>query len=268
VVKLKIENNIKFKIKFALVCSTSLFGFEFLLMTILKKFPAPSYFIGTIIDASAVAVFAYFFIYNYLIKDFLKQEEKLNLEFLRHKNSLDRTASISETDTNGIITSVNDLLCKISGYREDELIGQPHKILNSKSHSSEFWKGFWETITSGKVWKGEICNIAKDGTLYWVDATVIPNLDIEGKITGYTAVRIDITQRKESQRQMEHKAKLASIGEMAAGVGHEINNPLAISTGNISIIKKIIESDNIDIPRIGNAIKKNRTCTRENKKDS
>lgn len=199
---------------------------------------------------SSISILLAFFIAYKISMGISKKFQVLSLDLL------DNTAIISETDTKGIITYANDLFCNVSGYTKDELIGRPHNIINSKSHSKDFWTNFWNTIKEGKTWKGEVCNVAKNGSLYWLDAIIIPGFGADGKITGYTSVRFDITSKKELEKKMEHREKLASIGEIAAGVGHEINNPLAISMGNLSVIKKTIESENISYARISKAINK------------
>jgi len=175
-----------------------------------------------------------------------KQNEELLLSLEIKQNNLNRTALISETDLSGKITFANNKFCEISKYSKEELIGRDHRMLNSGIHDKEFWQGCWNTIKGGEIWRGEVCNKAKDDSLYWVDATIMPIKDINGKITGYSAIRVDITEKKiEANKQLQHTAKLASIGELAAGVGHEINNPLTIVVGNITLIKNMLAKENI-----------------------
>ena len=122
------------------------------------------------------------------------QEE---IEF--YKSGLDRIASVSMTEPSGRITYANDMFLETSGYSREELMGRTHRILNSKEHPSEFFQQMWETITSGQVWRGDICNRSKDGQLYWVDSTIIPMMDPDGSIHQYASIRLDISERKHNE---------------------------------------------------------------------
>ena len=152
------------------------------------------------------------------------------------KYALDQSAIVATTNTRGSITSVNDKFCEISKYSREELIGQDHRILNSGFHPKEFIRELWTTIASGRVWRGEIRNRAKDGSLYWVDTTIVPFLNNHGKPYQYMAIRYEVTARKKSEEQLREQAALTRLGEMAAVVAHEVKNPIAGIRGALQVI--------------------------------
>jgi PAS domain S-box-containing protein len=112
---------------------------------------------------------------------------------------LDTHALVSVTNLSGVIIEVNDAFCGLSGYSREELIGQTHRIVNSGQQDAGFWRDLWEQISSGQTWKGEICNRAKDGSLYWVDSVVAPVFDEQGMIEKYMSIRHNITGIKQAK---------------------------------------------------------------------
>ncbi|WP_404317324.1 response regulator [Malaciobacter canalis] len=136
---------------------------------------------------------------NYNKKLILVQKRELEL----YKDILDKENLVSETDPDGVITYANDIFCEVSGYTKEELLGQPHNIVRHPDNSSKIFKNLWDTIKAGKVWKSKIKNKAKDGSSYYVKATIFPILDEAGNIKKYVSSRFLVTQDEEEKQTLK-----------------------------------------------------------------
>ncbi|MBE0469836.1 MAG: PAS domain-containing protein [Methyloprofundus sp.] len=137
----------------------------------------------------------------------------------REHLALNQHVIISIADRQGTILDVNDKCCQISGYSRKELLGQNHRMLKSSQHPPEFYEDLWRTISQGRVWQGRICNRAKDGSLYWVESTITPFLDEDGKPYQYVSIRTDITRQLLSEQAVEEAKERLRRGQMFAKIG-------------------------------------------------
>jgi len=170
-------------------------------------------------------------------RDVLKLELERSLkELADYKYALDASAIVAITDSRGDITYANDNFCRLSRYSREELLGQNHRILKSDYHPEPFFRDMWATISSGRIWRGDIRNRNKDGAHYWVDTTIVPLMGADGVPEQYLAIRHDITERKRLEAELVRAAQLSLVGELAAGLAHEVKNPLAGIQGAVDIL--------------------------------
>lgn len=178
----------------------------------------------------------------------LKIEEEIKIvskSALDFKNAVFSASIISIADKKGLITFVNKNFIDISGFSEIELIGKNHRIINSGVHSKEFWQDMWQTILSGKTWRNEVKNRAKDGTYYWVDTFIIPFIDDDGEITQLLSIRNDITEKKNSELELilNKKAVESALEGIVITDASLPDNPIIYSNERFTIITGYSKED-------------------------
>ncbi|MCA9729673.1 MAG: PAS domain S-box protein, partial [Candidatus Eisenbacteria bacterium] len=141
------------------------------------------------------------------------------------------------TDASGIISWVNPAFTVLTGYSREEVIGANPKMLKSGEHSPEFYRDLWATIRRGEIWRSEFVNRRKDGTLYTEEGTITPVRDEAGQISHFVAVKQDITEKKLLQSQLAQAQKLEAIGQLAAGIAHEVNTPTQFIGDNTNFLQ-------------------------------
>ncbi len=182
--------------------------------------------------------------YTILIVKDITKEKNYEIELLRFSNAIKFAANpIQITDVNGKMVFVNPAFEKVSGYKKEELVGKNPRILNSRKHSKEFWGMVWNEIITGKVWMGQIQNKRKDGSPFIAESIISPISDENGKIVGFLGVHHDITQKKSLEEHLVSAQRLGSIGTLAAGIAHEVGNPLT----SISALTQVIQRSTNDI---------------------
>ncbi len=168
-----------------------------------------------------------------------KTEEILRSTLIQlegQKKALDQFAIVAETNAKGKITYVNDQFCKTSQYSREELIGKDHRnVASSHYHPKEFWQNFWTTIQAGKIWRGDVRNKSKDGTIYWEDTVIVPFLGKDGKPEKYLAIRANITDRKLAEQRVLEFSQMKS--EFTSMVSHELRTPLTVIKESIGILE-------------------------------
>lgn len=144
------------------------------------------------------------------------------------------------TDPSGVIEYVNAAFERITGYQRDEVIGQHARLLNSGQQDAAFYERLWATISSGQPFRALMTNRRKNGEMFHEEKTITPLRDGTGAITHYLSTSKDVTERRRMDEQLQQSEKLASIGQLAAGVAHEINNPVGYISSNIVTLNRYL----------------------------
>ncbi len=200
-------------------------------------------------------------------KELLDANDELQEEFKNLYKDFDKNVIASTTDIKGNILYASEMFCKLSQYSKDELIGKNHNIIRHKDMPKELFRDMWETIQSGKTWRGEIKNSKKYSGFYWVDAIISPVFNSDGEIIEYNAIRHDITsekeleglninleerisqaiiQTKEKEQHMLNQSKMAQMGEMLSMIAHQWRQPLAAISSTASALELRMIMDNYE----------------------
>ncbi len=247
------SKNFRFSTQTPIQVTTTLFTicllWEVAVMYFIGKLNISNPFLENIVDAGLLSVLAstsFWFVY---FRPRWRNERKEQFFLEQQVKNLDALTIISITDHKGNIVYANDNFCQISGFSRDELLGKNHRIVNSGYHDKSFFENIWKIINKGETWQGQVKNKKKSGEEYWVYANIAPLRNEETKkIEKFISIRFDITKEKKLEEQLEqeqakniHMGRLAALGEMASSVAHEVNNPMAIITGKLYLIGRVLE---------------------------
>ena len=173
-----------------------------------------------------------------IAKDITDQRLK-EIELMRFYYVAQNTVNpVQITDLQGKMVYVNPAFVESSGYSKEELIGKNPSVFSSGKHSKKFWSKMWNTIISGKVWVGEVENKRKNNEPFYTQLLISPILDHEGRVTGFFGIHRDLSEKKLLEKQLIHTQKMESIGTLAAGVAHEVGNPLASISALVQVVQR------------------------------
>ncbi|SDN70628.1 PAS domain S-box-containing protein [Desulfonauticus submarinus] len=170
------------------------------------------------------------------LKQIIKEKDQVQHNLTIMAKAIEEAGeSIVITDNKGHIKYVNTTFSKLTGYEKKEVLGKRPSILKSGQHSNKFYKNLWETIYSGKIWKGEFVNKKKNGEIYYEDAIIVPIQDKNNNISNFVGIKKDITEEKKLHEQIIHLHKVKSIGILAGGIAHDFNNMLLSIQGYLDL---------------------------------
>jgi PAS domain S-box-containing protein len=185
-----------------------------------------------------------------IAKDISKEKQK-EIDLLRFFNVVENNINpIQITDLNGKMIYVNPALVKASGYSKEDLIGKNPRIFGSGKMPRKFWDKMWNAISSGKPWFGEVEDRKKNGEPFYTQLLISPIVDAEGKVTGYFGVHRDMSEKRTLEHKLIQTQKMESIGTLAAGVAHEVGNPLASISALVQVAQRNT-SDEFIIEKLG-----------------
>ncbi len=177
--------------------------------------------------------------YTVVISRDITDRKRMELDYLRFSNVIQHTINpIQITDASGRMVYVNPAFETASGYSKEELIGRNPRILSSGRHSKEFWAVVWKHILSGKIWVGRLENVRKDGLPFFTELVISPIVDSAGKVMGFLGAHRDITEQKILEQQLVRSQKMESIGTLAAGLAHEVGNPLTAISSLVQVLER------------------------------
>jgi len=180
----------------------------------------------------------------YVIARDVSEYKRKELDLLRFSNVVHYTVNpIQITDAQGRMVYVNPAFEKATGYMKEELIGSNPSKLSSGKYSREFWQGVWDEINAGKVWTGEIENRRKTGEALFTQILISPIVDAEGAVVGFLGTHRDITEQRQLEQQLMHSQKMESIGTLAAGIAHEVGNPLASISSIVQVLLRTLADE-------------------------